>query len=53
MMLRYSMHSVEEGLRFAMGNAPDELKDLADWVAPSVEEHGFAVAMERYGLIGQ
>jgi HAD superfamily hydrolase (TIGR01484 family) len=41
------------GAKVAMGNAPDELKDLADWVAPSVEEHGFAVAMERYGLIGQ
>jgi HAD superfamily hydrolase (TIGR01484 family) len=41
----------EGGVKVAMGNAPDELKDLADWVAPTVEEHGFAVAMERYGLI--
>lgn len=40
-----------DGVKVAMGNAPDELKDLADWVAPSVEEHGFAVAMERYGLV--
>lgn len=41
----------EGGVRVAMGNAPDALKDLADWIGPSVEEHGFAVAMERYGLI--
>lgn len=40
-----------EGAKVAMGNSPDELKDLADWVAPTVENHGFAVAMERYGLI--
>ncbi|HUB93889.1 MAG TPA: HAD family hydrolase [Verrucomicrobiae bacterium] len=40
----------DNGVRVAMGNAPDELKDLADWVAPPVEEYGFAVAMERYGL---
>lgn len=41
------------GVKVAIGNenTPDELKDLADWVAPPVEEHGFAVAMERYGLI--
>jgi len=41
----------EDGIKVAMGNAPEELKDLADWVAPSVEDHGFAVAMEHYGLI--
>lgn len=41
----------EDGFKVAMGNAPDELKDLADWVAPPVEGHGFAVAMEWYGLI--
>jgi hydroxymethylpyrimidine pyrophosphatase-like HAD family hydrolase len=39
------------GIKVAMGNAPGELKDLADWVAPSVEDHGFAVAMERYDLL--
>lgn len=40
-------------IKVAIGNdnTPDELKDLADWVAPPVEEHGFAVAMERYRLI--
>lgn len=41
----------EHGIKVAMGNAPDELKDRADWVAPSIEENGFAAAMERYGLI--
>lgn len=41
----------EDGVRVATGNAPDELKDLADWVAPPVEEHGFAQTMERYGLL--
>ncbi|HZM64384.1 MAG TPA: HAD-IIB family hydrolase [Candidatus Saccharimonadales bacterium] len=40
-----------DGVKVAMGNAPDELKDRADWVAPPVEEHGFAVAMEHYNLI--
>ncbi|HEV2403681.1 MAG TPA: HAD family hydrolase [Candidatus Saccharimonadales bacterium] len=39
------------GVKVAMGNAPDELKDEAHWVAPSIDDHGFAVAMERYGLI--
>lgn len=41
------------GIKVAIGNenTPDELKGLADWVAPPVEEHGFAVAMERYGLV--
>lgn len=41
-----------DGIKVAMGNAPDELKDLADWVAPTVEEHGFAVALKRYGVAG-
>jgi len=40
------------GINVAMGNAPDELKDLAHWVAPSVVEDGFAVAMQHFGLIG-
>lgn len=42
-----------DGVKVAIGNenTPDELKDLADWVAPSVEEHGFAVTLKRYGLI--
>ena len=39
------------GVKVAMGNADEQLKDLADWVAPHVEDDGFAVAMEWYGLI--
>lgn len=40
------------GVKVALNNAdtPEELKDLADWVAPPVQEDGFVVAMERYGL---
>jgi len=41
----------EDGVKVAMGNAPDELKDIADWVAPPVEDHGFAVAMQHFGLV--
>jgi Cof subfamily protein (haloacid dehalogenase superfamily) len=33
------------GLGIAMGNAPEEVKALAQWVAPSVEEDGVAVAI--------
>ena len=38
------------GLRIAMGGAPDELKDIADYVAPSVDEDGLAVAIEEFVL---
>ena len=41
-MFRVAGHSV------AMGNAPDSVKAEADWVAPSIEEDGAAVALERY-----
>ena len=34
------------GFGIAMGDAPDELKAVADLVAPSVEEDGLAVAIE-------
>jgi hydroxymethylpyrimidine pyrophosphatase-like HAD family hydrolase len=36
------------GLRIAMGEAPDELKGLADYVAPSVDDDGLAVAIEDF-----
>jgi HAD superfamily hydrolase (TIGR01484 family) len=36
------------GLGIAMGNAPDELKAIADYVAPPVEEDGLAVAIEQF-----
>ena len=38
------------GLSIAMGNASDSLKELADWVAPSVENDGVAVAIEKFIL---
>jgi Cof subfamily protein (haloacid dehalogenase superfamily) len=38
------------GIGVAMGNAPDGLKPLADWVAPSVEDDGVAVAIEKFVL---
>ena len=38
------------GLSVAMGNAPAELKAIADYVAPPVEEDGLAVAIEKFVL---
>lgn len=38
------------GLGIAMGGAPDELKAIADYVAPTVEEDGLAVAIEDFIL---
>lgn len=38
------------GYKVAMGNAPKELKDIADYVAPSIEEDGVAEAIERFIL---
>lgn len=38
------------GLGVAMGDAPAEVKAIAQWVAPSVEEDGAAVAIERFVL---
>lgn len=38
------------GLAVAMGNAYPQVKGLADWVAPSNEEDGAAVAIERFIL---
>ena len=35
------------GYRIAMGTAPDELKEIADFVAPSHGQNGFAVAMRH------
>jgi Cof subfamily protein (haloacid dehalogenase superfamily) len=35
------------GLSVAMGNAPEEVKDYADWVAPRVEEDGVAEAIKQ------
>lgn len=38
------------GTSIAMGHAPEPLKQLATWVAPSVEEDGVAVAIEEFIL---
>ena len=38
------------GFGIAMGDAPDELKAIADFVAPPVDEDGLAVAMEEFVL---
>jgi len=38
------------GTKVAMGHAPDSLKQLADWVAPSVADDGVALAIEKFIL---
>ncbi len=38
------------GLGIAMGNASEEAKAVADWIAPNVDEDGAAVAIERFVL---
>ena len=38
------------GLRIAMGNAAPELKAIADYVAPSVDDDGLAVAIDEFVL---
>jgi HAD superfamily hydrolase (TIGR01484 family) len=38
------------GLKIAMGNAVDELKEIADYIAPSVEEDGVAHVIEKFVL---
>lgn len=38
------------GLRIAMGNAVPELKEIADYIAPSVENDGVAHVIEKFVL---
>lgn len=38
------------GLKIAMGNAIDELKSIADFIAPSVDDDGVAVVIEKFIL---
>jgi Cof subfamily protein (haloacid dehalogenase superfamily) len=38
------------GLKVAMGNAVQELKDIADYIAPSVEEDGIVDVIEKFIL---
>jgi Cof subfamily protein (haloacid dehalogenase superfamily) len=39
------------GFGVAMGSAPQAVQDSADWVAPSVDLDGVAVALEKFVLI--
>ncbi|MDM8521447.1 HAD family hydrolase [Anaerolineales bacterium HSG6] len=36
--------------KVAMGHSPDALKEMADWVAPSVSEDGVAATIEKFIL---
>ena len=38
------------GLKIAMGNAINELKSIADFIAPSVDDDGVAVVIEKFIL---
>ena len=38
------------GVSVAMDNARPEVKRIADWVAPSNNDHGVHAALRRYGL---
>jgi len=37
----------QAGFGVAMGNAPDEVKEVAHWVAPPLEEDGLVAAIDR------
>jgi Cof subfamily protein (haloacid dehalogenase superfamily) len=38
------------GIGVAMGNAPDDVRAIADWVAPHIEADGVAAAIEKFIL---
>ncbi|MFA6571603.1 MAG: HAD family hydrolase [Bacteroidota bacterium] len=38
------------GIKVAMGNGAEKLKELADWIAPGVDDDGLAVAIEKFIL---
>ena len=38
------------GLRIAMGNAAPEVKAIADYIAPAIDEDGLAIAIEDFVL---
>ena len=40
------------GLKVAMGNAPDEVKGIADYIAPSLTDDGVAYVIEKF-ILGQ
>ncbi len=39
------------GISVVMGNAPDHVKQFADWIAPANSEDGAAAAIEKFVLI--
>ena len=39
------------GIGVAMGNAEDEVKQVADFVTLSVDEDGILYALEKYGIL--
>jgi len=41
---------LESGLKVAMGNADEELKEIADFIAPTVEEDGVVAVIEKFVL---
>ncbi len=41
------------GLKVAMGNADDKLKNIADYVAPTVDEDGVAHVIEKFIVRGE
>ena len=41
---------LSSGLSIAMGDAPDQVKAAADFVAPTVEEDGLALAIREHIL---
>ena len=38
------------GVKIAMGNASEKLKSIADYICPTINEDGLAVAIEKYVL---
>jgi hydroxymethylpyrimidine pyrophosphatase-like HAD family hydrolase len=36
------------GVKVAMGDAPDELKEIADFIVPPQSEHGVLQVIEKY-----
>ena len=38
------------GFGIAMGNASDHVKAVADWIAPTIDDEGAAVALKRWIL---
>jgi len=38
------------GVSVAMDNAHPLVKDVADWIAPTNNNHGVRAALQRYGL---